>query len=100
MAFQKLTSFYKRRELSTRARPALWALTITALTLPTLAFAYVDPNTGGMLFQLLTPMLALAAAGLAFARRQITRAISAVVHSIRGLLGLTPSSDVAEPGDK
>jgi hypothetical protein len=85
--------------LSRLAKPALWALTITTLTLPTLAFAYVDPNAGGMLFQLLTPILALAAAGLAFARRQIMRAISVVIRPIRGMLGVDRASEVAEPGD-
>lgn len=35
------------------------------------AYAYSDPNAGGLLFQLLTPFLALAAAAVAFARRQL-----------------------------
>jgi hypothetical protein len=37
------------------------------------AQAYVDPNAGGLLFQLLAPIIALAAAGAAFARRQLLR---------------------------
>lgn len=41
------------------------------LSLP--ARAYVDPNAGGLAFQLLTPLVALGAAGLAFARRQLGR---------------------------
>jgi hypothetical protein len=37
------------------------------------AQAYVDPNAGGLLFQLLTPIIALMAAGMTFARRQLLR---------------------------
>jgi hypothetical protein len=44
------------------------------LNLTTPAYAYVDPNSGGPLFQLLTPLLALAAAGLTLAKRQLRRA--------------------------
>jgi hypothetical protein len=86
--------------LSTRTKPALWALAVTTLTLPTLAFAYVDPNASGMLFQLLTPLLALAAAGFAFARRQIARAISSAVNALKNLFGLGRSTEIAEPGDQ
>lgn len=44
------------------------------VNLTTPAYAYVDPNSGGLLFQLLTPLLALAAAGLTLAKRQLHRA--------------------------
>ena len=33
--------------------------------------AYIDPNAGGLLFQILTPLLALLAAAATFARRQV-----------------------------
>jgi hypothetical protein len=55
-----------------RTRCLVALLLLISLTTP--AYAYVDPNAGGPLFQLLTPLLALAAAGLTFARRQLARA--------------------------
>ena len=57
---------------SMRWRYLFGFLLLVNLTTP--AYAYVDPNAGGPLFQLLTPLLALAAAGLTFARRQLGRA--------------------------
>lgn len=36
------------------------------------AFAYIDPNAGGMLFQLLAPLLAAFVGGWLFLRRWIT----------------------------
>ena len=49
------------------------------------ALAYVDPNAGGLLFQLLTPLVALAAAGLAFARRQLGRIWGFLLGELREL---------------
>ena len=57
---------------SMRWRYLFGLLLFVNLTTP--AYAYVDPNSGGPIFQLLTPLLALAAAGLAFAKRQLGRA--------------------------
>ena len=47
------------------------------------AYAYVDPNAGGLLFQLLTPIVALATAGLAFARRQLFRLWDMLLEGIK-----------------
>jgi hypothetical protein len=55
-----------------RSYHLLGLLALVSFTAP--AHAYADPNAGGLLFQLLTPFLALAAAGFAFARRQLSRA--------------------------
>ena len=49
------------------------------------AHAYVDPNAGGLLFQLLTPIVALAMAGLTFARRQLTRLWDLLLERIKAL---------------
>jgi cytochrome bd-type quinol oxidase subunit 2 len=56
-------------------------LLLATFTAP--AYAYADPNAGGLLFQLLTPFLALAAAGLAFARRQLGRAWQLLRGAVR-----------------
>jgi hypothetical protein len=49
------------------------------------AQAYVDPNAGGLLFQLLTPVVALAMAGLTFARRQLIRLWDLLLDRIKAL---------------
>ena len=41
------------------------------LLLPGTAFAYIDPNTGGYLFQLLFPIIAAIGAGLTFFRDKL-----------------------------
>jgi hypothetical protein len=50
------------------------------------AYAYSDPNAGGLIFQLLTPFLALAAAAVAFARRQLGRAWGVFLSAMRNLI--------------
>lgn len=49
------------------------------------AHAYVDPNAGGLLFQLLTPIVALATAGLTFARRQLIRLWDLLLERIKAV---------------
>ena len=46
-------------------------LLVLALLLPAPAWAYIDPNAGGMLFQLLAPMFAAAVGAWLFLRRWI-----------------------------
>ena len=48
-----------------------------ALLLPTAAHAYIDPNAGGMLFQLLAPVFAAVVGAWLFLRRWITELIKA-----------------------
>ncbi|HKD06960.1 MAG TPA: hypothetical protein VKB79_13740 [Bryobacteraceae bacterium] len=47
-------------------------LLLMAIALP--AFAYIDPNAGGYISQLLAPILMIAATGLTFFRRRIASA--------------------------
>jgi hypothetical protein len=54
-----------------RSRYPLSLLFLIGISFTGTAYAYVDPNAGGLLFQLLTPLLALAAAGITFARKQL-----------------------------
>jgi hypothetical protein len=49
------------------------------------AHAYVDPNAGGLLFQLLAPIVALVTAGLTFARRQLIRLWDLLLERIKAL---------------
>jgi len=50
------------------------------------AQAYVDPNSGGILFQLLTPLIALAAAAWAFARRRLLNLWIGLRESLKALV--------------
>ena len=53
-----------------RAAKLLVAL-LVLLSQPLPAWAYIDPNAGGMLFQLLTPLFAAIVGGWLFLRRWI-----------------------------
>ena len=48
---------------------AMTALILVLAVIPVPAFAYIDPNAGGLLFQILTPLLAVLGAGIVFAQR-------------------------------
>lgn len=54
---------------------------------------YIDPNAAGMLSQIITPLLIMAAAALTFLRRQVGAAFSAVV----GVFRRRPAGESAEP---
>ena len=45
------------------------ALAAVLITLPASAFAYIDPNAGGLLFQLLAPVFAAVVGAWVFLRR-------------------------------
>ena len=47
-------------------------LLLLAIACP--AFAYIDPNAGGYISQLLAPILMIAATGLTFFRRRVASA--------------------------
>jgi arylsulfatase A-like enzyme len=49
------------------------------------ALAYVDPNAAGLIFQILTPILAVLAAGVAFLRMWSARWISDVRSAVHGI---------------
>ena len=48
-------------------------------------FGYIDPNTGGMLFQLLAVLLAFSSAIILFFSRQIRIGIARVTRLVRGI---------------
>ena len=47
------------------------------------AYAYVDPNTGGYVFQILFPIVSAITAGYIFFKTQIKRAIGRMVEMFR-----------------
>jgi hypothetical protein len=67
-----------------RATVAL--LIIIGVALPADAFAYVDPNTGGLLFQLIAPLLLALAAAWAFLRHQIRQLGQRIVRALKSLI--------------
>jgi hypothetical protein len=52
-----------------------------------LALGYIDPNTGGMLFQVLATAFALLSGVALVFSRQIRTAVAKLGRSLRGLLG-------------
>lgn len=46
---------------------------LSTLALPSVAWAYIDPNTGGMIFQMLAPILAAIAGAWIMAKDYIKR---------------------------
>jgi hypothetical protein len=61
------------------------------------ALAYIDPNTGGMLFQLLAVIFASLSAILLFFSRQIRTFAARAVRSLRGMFGGKQESDDPNP---
>jgi hypothetical protein len=66
------------------SKSILVCLAFLALSAP--AQAYVDPNSGGLLFQLLTPIIALVTAGATFARERIARGWYSFLRTTKGLV--------------
>ena len=54
------------------------------MLLPSSAWAYIDPNAGGMLFQLLAPLFAAAVGGWLFLRRWISEQVRRMWRRITG----------------
>lgn len=60
-------------------------LMLLALLLePATAFAYIDPNAGGLLFQLLAPLFAACVGAWVFMRKAIAASIRAVWRKLTG----------------
>jgi len=59
-------------------------LVAALLVLPGSAWAYIDPNAGGMLFQLLAPLFAAVVGGWLFLRRWITEQVRRLWRRITG----------------
>jgi hypothetical protein len=55
--------------------------------LPRLSVSYIDPNTGGMLFQLLAVIITAFSATFLFFSRQIRGALASLMRAFRGWFG-------------
>jgi hypothetical protein len=68
------------------SRKPLWFLvcvfSFIFIALP--AYSYTDPNTVGLISQILTPLVITAGATLTFLRKRIATALSGLVHRLRG----------------
>jgi hypothetical protein len=67
--------------MRTPTKLAIAILAVLAASTP--AYAYLDPNSGGLIFQILTPILALAMAALAFTGRTISRGWTSLCRGLR-----------------
>lgn len=61
------------------------ALFILIIVFPKYAFAYIDPNTGGYVFQVLFPLVSVVLAGYVFCRDKTKKIIASIWHRISGL---------------
>ena len=59
---------------------------LAGLAISSPANAYIDPNAGGLIFQLVTPILAIATAAVTFAGRQIYSGFVAFFRAVKYLL--------------
>ena len=65
-------------------RSATGLALLALLMLPVPAWAYIDPNAGGMLFQLLAPLFAAIVGGWLFLRRWIADAVRRLWQRLTG----------------
>lgn len=71
---------------TTSCRAALWVALLTLLQ-PLPVWAYIDPNAGGMLLQLLAPLFAAIIGGWLFLRRWIVEWARRLWRRITGRAG-------------
>ncbi len=64
--------------------PRLPALALLLTLLPGTALAYIDPNAGGLLFQLLAPLFAAVVGGWLFLRRWIAEQLRRLWRLLTG----------------
>lgn len=69
--------------LQARRSMVLYACLIVILQ-PASAFAYIDPSSGGLLFQILAPLFAAIVGGWVFLRRAIARVLQAIKQRLTG----------------
>lgn len=62
----------------------LIALTLLLIVSSSPAFAYIDPNAGGMLFQMLAPLFAAIVGGWLFLRRWISAMVRQLWQRLTG----------------
>jgi hypothetical protein len=65
-----------------------------------LVFAYIDPNTGGMIFQFLAILLASFTGIMLFFSRQIRFTVAKLRRALRGGTSTPNTASGAEMGDK
>jgi AmiR/NasT family two-component response regulator len=74
------------RLMTMRSKPPQWLVILTALTVPTLAFAYIDAGTGAYVVQGITAFAAISA-------YYIKRPFRMIKHWLRR----RPKTDLSEP---
>lgn len=70
--------------MSSAPRLLMFAAVLALLLGPGAAYAYIDPNAGGMLFQLLAPVFAAAVGAWLFLRRWIADTVRNLWHRLIG----------------
>lgn len=70
----------KRRR---RVLPAMLVCFLFVVAIASPAFAYIDPNAAGLVSQIVTPLLVVAAAGLTFFRKRVAEVFCGVSRRLR-----------------
>lgn len=76
----------------------IWVLLLlffTTLLYPQIAHAYIDPGTGGLIFQLLFAIFAAIMAGLVFFKHQVKR----FFNTIKGVFVKAKEEEKGSPED-
>jgi hypothetical protein len=60
---------------------------LAGIAVTTPVYAYIDPNAGGLIFQVLTPIISVVGAALALFGRHISRTFMSLLYAGRSLAG-------------
>jgi hypothetical protein len=78
--------FRKEKTANRRhAQAGTLALFVLILGIPANAFAYIDPNTGGYVFQVLFPLVSAVLAGFVFFRDKVKKLLGSFTSRISGI---------------
>lgn len=69
--------------MGTRFRPAAVLCVVAIVLVAVPAHAYIDPNAAGLLSQIITPLLVVAAAGVTFFRKQVANLFAGITRRFR-----------------
>jgi hypothetical protein len=78
-----ISSLEKTMKLSRNTVPAAVLCVAALLFVAVPAYAYIDPNAAGLLSQIITPLLVVAAAGLTFFRRRLADLAAGISRRFR-----------------
>lgn len=61
-----------------------WAVIVGLIAMSTPAYAYIDPNSGGLIAQIMTPLLIVIGVAWTGFRHKLVSLVSSVWNALRG----------------